>query len=495
VLWLQGGQLRYRAPKGVLSREELERITAYRHEIVGFLQRSAGLYDSAADNQSHPASNRAPLTFSQLAHWNLYRLAHRSAIRQVVCAKRLRGRLNVEALQKSLNSVMQRHDALRTRIVVVDGIPTQVVSEEAHCEISIADVTRPWRDSSDSEVQRHIHELIMEPIDLSVGPLFGVRLLKTANEDHVLIIVMEHMISDAFSIGIVERELLTGYVQSLLGRPLSLPPVQLRFTEYAKRQRQNDDFLMQKGAEYWRKSLEVCQRTRFPDDVVSPQGRPGWGELPVRIGSRLKRGLHEWCRREHTTAAIAALTVYAALVLRWCGVDESVVLLQVDGRLSSEVENTVGYVSFPLYLRISLRSDDSWRGLLERVTTEYCSAHEHADFSFMESRIPAPDFTRNTRFNWIPQVGFGEQCLLPGSRDALACSPVPFIHPMRRELDRDWEPSMQLFETADEVAGELLFPLSRFSHASMRKFADNFILLMEDLLNQPEGRVADALTG
>lgn len=492
-LWSENGQLHYKAPKGALTQEEIERLRVSRGQIVALLERATGAETAEPKLEPRPRLDRAPLAFSQLSHWNLFQLSERRAIRAVASATRMRGRLSVNALRRSVAEIVHRHDALRTRIVVLDGVPIQEISESGDCEPKVDDLTALSESFREVEVKRIIEEFILEPIDVAVGPLFGVRLLRLRDDEHVLIVAMEHMISDMFSMNILLRELFTAYMQALKGRALSLPAIPVQFADYAVWQRTAQRSWIEKHGAYWNEHLAGCQRLRFPEDRSSPtETHLGWGTVPIRIGRDLKAELREWSRLRQTTLVMSVFTAYVGLVLRWCNASESVFQYQSDGRVSPNIENTVGYFASVLYLRMGLLEDDSFLDLMNQVTEEYCKAYEHADFSYMAAQVPCPEFTRNAYFNWIPQ-GSTDLSDLNGSEYTITCSPVRFVHPMLKKLELDHDPGILLHDTDDEVVGYVYFPLNRFSIDTMEKFGRNFLRFIGALLRQPEGRVKDIL--
>jgi hypothetical protein len=491
-LWSKNGQLYYKAPKGALTQEEIERLRLSRGQVVALLGRNVA--EEAAELRLGPRQglDPAPLAFSQLAHWNLYQLRERPGMRQVASAMRLHGRLKIDALRQSVAEIVRQHDALRTRIVVYQGIPTQEIAESGDPELKVDDLTALPQGFREGEVKRLIEKLILEPIDVAVGPLWGVRLLRLRNDEHVLIVAMEHIISDGVSLNILFRDLLTGYVQALRGQNLSLPEVRAQFIDYAVWQRKAQKSWLEKHGAYWNKRLAGSQRLRFPEDRSAPtETRFGWTTLPVRIESDLKAELRRWCRLRRTTIVMSVFAAYVALVLRWCNASECVIQYQSDGRVASEVENTIGFFASVLYLRIGLLEGDKFIDLINRVTEEYCVAFEHADFSYFAAQLPLPEFVRNSAFNWLPQGSKLATSDLDGSEDAITCSPVRFAHPMVRNLEIDSEPSILLSDTDDEIIGDVYFPLSRFSRDTMERFGRNFLEFIRALLRQPEERVKD----
>lgn len=491
-LWLENGQLHYRAPVGALTQDEIQTLRASKESIIRLLPASCAA--EAADPMRGMGLRcyRAPLAFSQLAHWNLYGLSERPAIRQVASAMRLHGRLDIGAFRGSVAEVVRRHDALRTRIVVCEEGPLQEIADSCDYELIIDDLTQVREDRRDVEVLRQIDQLILNPIDVAFDPMWGLRLLAVSDTEHVLVIAMEHMISDAFSRGIFLRELLAAYAQAVEGERFSLPAVSVQFGDYAIWQRSAHKEWLGLHSAYWDKKIAGCDELTFPEDQLSDnRGFAGWGAVPVRIGRGVKTELSEWSRLTRTTLVMSIFTAFVALVLRWCNVSESLIRYQSDGRDSPSVENTIGYFASVLYLRIELHRDDSFVDLIRRVTEEYCRANEHADFSYMASKVPCPQFTRKVSFNWVPKESGIDSSMSRRSEGALDFSPVSFQHPMLKSMNLHREPGILLHDTEGDVVGEVLFPMSRFSLHAIKRFAETFVIFLERLRTRPECRVSD----
>lgn len=493
-LWSEHGQLRYKALKGALAKEEIEELRASRGQIVALLEKTPDGETAEPRLEPRRLIGCVPLTFSQLAHWHSYQLSERRGLRMVASAVRLRGRLDVGALQKSVNEIFRRHDALRTRIVVCDGIPVQEIDESGDCEIKVDDLTTLSKNVREIEVQRLIDQLILEPIDVAVGPLSGIRLLRLCDDEHVLIVGLEHIISDGFSLNILFREIFIAYMQALRGRDFSLPAIPIQFADYAVWQRNAEKSWIEKNGAYWNEHLTGCRRLRFPDDKSLPTTNPlGWRTVRFQIGRDLKVKLREWCRLKQTTLVMSVFTAYVGLVLRWCDASDAVFQFQIDGRVSPEIENTIGYFASALPLRVELLEEDSFFDLMKRLTDEYCTAYEHADFSYLEAQVPRPEFTRNTCFNWLPQSPKFGLSVSGGFEDVITCSPVPFENPMQKSLERDTEPMIGFVDTDEEIGGVVVFPLNRFSVETMERFGRNLLVFLRALLRHPDGRVKDVL--
>lgn len=490
-IWVEKGRLHYKAPKGALTQADIRKLRTFGFRIVAYLCETTDSGGVDSMQRSGARVRRAPLTFSQLARWHRFRLGECCSVRQIAAAMRLSGRLRVDALRQSLSDIVQRHDALRTRIVIVDGSPIQEIDDTRDCQLPIADLTRLSGGLREAEVQREIEKFIMEPIDVAVDLLFGVRLLKLNDDEHILMVAMEHSVSDLFSLNVLWRDLLSTYTSVVKGRPSALPRVPVQFADYAVWQRNTERLMIGRHGAFWNEQLAGCRLT-FPENKSEDSStQRGWGSVPVRIDRNLKAELYKWCRVRQTTPVLAALTAYFGLVSRWCKTTQVMIECQSDGRVSPQLEEAIGLFASPIYLSIRLHENDSFVALKNRVTEEYCRAHEHADFSYMAAQMPPSVLTRVIAFNWIPQ-GTKSNCHeLQGSEDAISCCPIAFEHPALRKLELDREPVLVLFDADEEVVGGVRFPLNRYSIDSMERFGRNFLVFIEALLGRAEECVSD----
>jgi hypothetical protein len=475
-LWHRDGELRYRAPKGVLDGKEIERLGALSAEILALLQRATDATSAALQPTAPPRSFEAPMSFSQRAHWNLYQLDGRRSLRQVACAVRLSGHLSVSALQRSVDEIVRRHDALRTRIVVRDSGPVQEIAPAGVCRLQVKDLTGWPENSRDAGIRTLIDQFILEPVDVSRDALLGITLLHCREDEHVLIAAMEHMISDAFSLNILLREIFTAYAQALRGLPISLPAVQVQFPDYAVRQQDARMSWVEAHGAYWHEHFAGCKPLSGPVDKIHPVGMlSGWATVRFHIDAELKAGLRAWCRSMRTTLAMGVLTAYVGSVLRWYGTSEAVIQYQTDGRGSSRLESTIGYLASALYLRIRHSAEDGFAALLAQVTEEFCNAYQHADSYYFAAQTPSPDFVRAPLFNWVPMGAGTGLSELAGSEDALTGSLLDFPHPMLEQLKSAQEPVMLLYDVDDRIVGDMLYSCGRYSHSAIDLFVNSFL--------------------
>lgn len=485
MLWMENGQLRYKAPRELVSEEELKWLRISRDRIISLLGHPS---DVGPPNAVH---TKAPLTFSQCSHWHLYGLAKRRAIRQIASATHIRGLLNVDEMRRSVERVVDRHESLRTTIQIRDGLLVQEVGDLERIQFSVEDLTTVPDELRRAEVIRHIEEHILEPIDVSTGPLFGVRLLKLDGHEHVLIVAMEHMISDAFSMGILLRDLFAFYAHGLTGAMPDLPGIAIQFADYAIVQRLSQRIWWNDHGPYWNELRKGAVRMSFPDDPnLTNAACSGWETIGVHMAAGLRTALHEWCRARRTTLALGVFTAYAALVMRLLDTSESIIQFQSDSRDAVGIENTIGYFSTAIYIRLRLGEQDRFVDLLQQVTRQYCEAYEHADASRAPAEIPRPGFTRNSHFNWVP-VSPGGVSWLADSKDAIECSSISFEHPMLRTVEWDYEPLILLFDSGSEISGGISFPRNRFTAGTIKRFEVGFMSIVNEMLRSPECKVRD----
>jgi len=416
----------------------------------------------------------------------------RPTLRSVAFATRVSGRLDPALLQVSITELERRHEALRTRIVTVDAVPEQHVEPSGSCALDLVDLTTLSKSRQAAQLEQLIHEVVLKPVNVALDPLFATRLIRLRTDEHVFIAATEHIISDGYSLNVLLRDLFAIYSHG--GHAHALPPVVIQLADYATWQRQAHRAWLKQHEAYWSARLRDCSRLQSPRHRATVDARElSWARLSFSIEAPMKSALLAWSKDRRTTLVLAVLTAFVGLILRWYDTTDAVIPYQTDGRFSPLVQHSIGYFAVALKLRVSLHHEDTFLSLLGRVTEEYCAASERSDCGYLDTQIPAPPYTHNPGFNWVPHT-LGARSPLADTNCALTFSPVPFSVPgdaLDASYDWDHEPVIVLQDGEHAIDGAVVFSPRRVSVETMCKFQCTFLEFLAELLERPARRIRD----
>jgi amino acid adenylation domain-containing protein len=346
-------------------------------------------------------SDPAPLSFAQQRLWFLHQLEPDDAY-HVPGALRLRGRLDEAVLADAFREIVRRHAALRT--VFRSGspggdAPVQVVLSPFAPELPAADLTALPAALREAEAARLLAAEGRRPFDLADGPLLRSLLLRLAPEERLLSVVMHHITSDAWSLGVLLRELQALYSAGLQGAPSPLPELPIQYPDFARWQRRwLTGEVLEREVEHWRRTLEGA-----PESLPLPYDRPpapgagnGGGRRPFALGSDLYGGLTALARRFGWTAFMGLLAGFQALLSRYTsgstGGEDLVVGSPIANRTQRELEGLIGFFTNTLALRLDPSGDPSFREIGRRVRAVALDAYAHQDLPFEKLVLElAPD--------------------------------------------------------------------------------------------------------
>ncbi len=484
-LWCENGQLRFKAPKGALSPEELNTLKAHRDTIKDLLEQAEGLEQLEPYPVERPQRGPLPLAYTQIAHWSTERLWERRIMRVVASSTQLQGPLNVEHLQVCLAEMVRRHEALRTRIVLVDGVPMQVVEDFGDHALEVHDLSSLPQMQKDMEAKRLTAQCLKQTIDVTIDPLFAAWLLRLSDNEHVLILAMEHIIADGISSNILLKDLFDAYEQASNG-PITLPPVQMQFSDFACWQHSLEGAFRKRYEVYWATYLEGGHRTCLPRDLSASWQTPSaLGALSLRIDGELLERLRYWSRTHATTPSMTLLTAYAAFILRWCDLAQTVIQCQTEGRVGQRIQRTIGYFSFTLYVKAELYNHDNFLSLKQRIVESYCNAHDHTEFGYIKARLPGVGVTKNTTFNWTMSGPRYEGFTVNSPEGVIAGSMCPIGKLEGEGHEMDEEPAMGWLDFNDHIFGFVSYPSAGFSSGRMEEFCQQFLAFTGELLARP----------
>jgi amino acid adenylation domain-containing protein len=436
-----------------------------------------------------PRPDRLPLSFAQERLWLLERLERLAAAYNIPVAVRLRGRLDVAALQQSLTEVVRRHEVLRTRFDLSAAGPMAVIEPARPFDLEVVDLTALAASDAEAAARRRMAELVGAPFDLAQGRLLRAVLLRLSAEEHVAVVVVHHIVSDGWSMGILIREIGTLYGAYAAGKPSPLAELPVQYADYAVWQRAwLCGTVLARQLAYWRGQLAGAPAALdLPSDRVRPAVQSFRGAVErFAVSGAVTRALGGLARREGVTLYIVLLAAFQVLLCRWSGQRDLVVGTPIAGRTDRATETLIGFFVNMLALRTDLSGDPTFRGLLGRVKEVAFAAYAHQDLPFeklVEELRPVRDLSRQPLF----QVLFALQNV---PREELVVSGVslrPFgVEAVTAKLDL----SLYLHETPEGLRGVLEYASDLFDGATIARVAGYFVRLLDGIVADADVRLS-----
>jgi amino acid adenylation domain-containing protein len=326
-----------------------------------------------------------PLSYAQQRLWFLDQLIPNNTAYNIPIAFRLRGALNVEALEQSLNETVKRHESLRTNFIEVDGQPIQVIAPARNQDLSIVDVTELVSEEREAVVQQLALAEGQRPFNLASDPLFRTILFRLAADEYVLLAVMHHIISDGWSMDVLLRDVPRVYTALNRGRPSALPELPIQYADFARWQRdwlQGD--VLEQELSYWRDQLaDIPSELSLPTDRPRPSALSMKGSaVLLEVPQTLTAKLRALSQAEGSTLFITLLASFQMLLARYSGQDDIPVGTPIAGRRWVETEDLIGFFVNTLVMRTRLHGNPSIREVLRRVREVTLEAQTHQDVPF-----------------------------------------------------------------------------------------------------------------
>ncbi|WP_049568671.1 amino acid adenylation domain-containing protein [Streptomyces sp. SBT349] len=352
-----------------------------------------------------PPTPWAPPSFAQQRMWFLDRFAPGHPGYHVYAAVRLRGPLDAGALERAVAALWERHETLRTRFTLREGA---LVTSVAAPPAEPLPVTEVPAGEGEEAVRRLALQEARTPFDLAEGPPLRVRLLRRDTENHLLLLTVHHIAADGWSLSIVVEELAALYGAFATGEPDPLPPLPIRYADYAAWQRETlTDERLAAGLAYWREELAGAPALLdLPTDRPRPAQRSGEGRRrEFTLPDEVTRRVRELARREGVTVFMVLLAAFSAVLGRYAGQREVCVGTPVAHREHAETERLVGFFANTLVLRTDVSGGvsggASFTDLLGRVRRTVLGAFEHQGVPFerlVEELRPERDLSHTPLF-------------------------------------------------------------------------------------------------
>lgn len=469
TLWCDGGDLRYRSPKGVLTAVLQNQLRAYKAEILNYLADDA--------YYSRPS-------FAQERLWFLSQfIGEENPVYHIAGALRLQGNLKIDVLNRSLNEILRRHDVLRSTFVTVAGQPIQRTCPVLSTTLPVTDLQGKI-ENGDLDLISRLAEEARQPFQLASGPLFRLTLFRLSPKEHVLLLVMHHIISDGYSLGIFMRELVALYRAYHQDRPSPLPELSLQYPEYARWQRRWQAEVIETQHAYWRKQLaNLPPALDLPGDYgrstqPSYRGATHRFSLPQSVAARLKT----YSQEMNVTLFTALLTAFQLFLFRLTGQTDLTIGLPVANRTRSELTSLIGLFVNTLVLRVDFHDAPSFQESVQRIHQITLAAYAHQDLPF-EKLVELLNPTRHLDQTPFFQVMMVQQ--LPLMSDET----LPELKMRLMPVDTgtaNFDLTLFVEETGEGIDAIFEYSTDLFCEATIKRWGQHFQVLLERMLSDPK---------
>lgn len=394
-VWLDGERVRVSVPKDVVIPGLREELAARKADIVAFL---SSLPRDAVTADEPPLAARAdaspvPLSFGQQRVWMLHELNKdlRSPYDTLTLNVRLRGALDIVALRRSLDAIVGRHEVLRTTFRMDDAEPVQIVAAVAEAAFDTVDLRDRSADESAALTEQLLRAAKETLFDLAHGPVLRAWLIRLGEAEHILAIALHHIVFDAWSMGILTRELGLLYRGFVAGRPAELPALPLQYGDFALWQRRwMQGSVLTRHLDYWEKQLAGLELLELPLDRPRPALQSYAGDTAtLRIDAAVSAALTDVAKANSATPFMVLLAALGMLLARYSGQTDVAIGTPITNRDRPELQGLIGYFLNTLVMRLDLSGDPAFATLLPRVRRVVLDgfAHQHLPFELLVERL------------------------------------------------------------------------------------------------------------
>jgi amino acid adenylation domain-containing protein len=431
------------------------------------------------------------LSFAQERLWFLDQLMPGSPLYNVPAGLRLRGRLDLPALKRTFQELVRRHEVLRTSFTAREGRPVQVIAEALRLSLPVMDLSELRRSEAEGELDRSISAEAQRAFDLARGPLLRVCLFRLEEEEFAALLIMHHIVSDGWSMGVLVRELAALYAAYSAGKPSPLEDPPLQYADFAHWQRQLlSGEILEEQIGYWKEQLAHLPVLLLPADRPRPEIPSFRGASEAfRLPPALSGEVRALSRRASVTPFMTLMAAFQTLLGYYSGQDDVVVGTDVANRNRAETEGLIGFFVNQLVLRTDLSGKPTFREVLERVQRMTVEAYAHQDLPFdrlVEAINPERAINRSPLF----QV---KMVLQNATLPALETLGLSWTSLEIRNRTAKFDLLFNLWDTEEGLRGVMEYSTDLFDSARIVRMLEDFEVLLGHVAADPDIRL-DALT-
>jgi amino acid adenylation domain-containing protein len=429
-----------------------------------------------------------PLSFAQQRLWFLDHLETGLPLYHISRAYRIRGDLKPSTLEAALRALVTRHEALRTVFALIEGTPKQIVADLDPLELNLIDLSRGPQ--QEGQIDALLVQEARRPFDLSKDLMLRATLLRLSQDEHILLLVVHHIASDGWSMGVLHRELGCLYSAFAAGKPSPLPDLKIQYADFALWQRGRlQGGIMEELCSYWKQQLAgELPVLSLPVDHPRPAIATFSGSRQsMLLSASLLDQLKVLSHRESCTLFMTLLAAFQTLLFRYTGQEDVMVGVPVAGRSHADLEGLIGFFVNTLVLRSNLAGNPSFRVLLARVRDVALGAYAHQDLPF-EKLVEILRPERSLGYSPLVQVLFTLQSAPQkefGLPD-LETSPVEV-----RTGTAKFDLTLELSETADGLMCQMEYNRDLFEASTVRLMLGHYRMLLEAVASDPDQRILE----
>lgn len=485
----------------VIQMSDLLAAHSLRQLVVQILDRIEDPANAPFLQASYGPTATYPLSYGQQALWFLHQLAPTSSAYHIAHVLRIEAEVDRAALHHALQALVMRHPALRTTYVATNGRPEQRVAMEPLVHFESVDAVR-WDSQA---IASRVQDLAQQPFDLEHGPLLRVYLLTRSTQEHMLLLVMHHIVTDFWSLAMLAQELGTLYHAELTATRAALPPLRYVYSDYV--QWQYDLLGSEAGTRleaYWQRQLASAPLTlNLPTDRPRPPLQTYHGASQTRrLNHKVMVLLKLLAQAQHATLYMTLLAAFATLLHRYTNQADLLIGSPTTGRSRAEFAKIVGYFVNPIVLRIRASGDQTFQHLMQHVRQTVLESFNHQEYPFpvLAARMqPDRDPSRSPIFQamfamykapvhgdpHLVGIAVGE------SGHSITLGGLELEPMALAQQATQFELTMLTAEVDSELAIAIQYNTDLFEAATIQRMLDHFETLIGQIVADPTQRLSD----
>ena len=438
--------------------------------------------------ESVSRENNIRLSFAQERLWFLEQLESDVTAYTIRTAIHISGVLDLVALERTLNELIRRHESMRTTVSIENGLPCQVIPSELELNLSLSDLSDVSETEREGEIQRILSTESRRPFDLSNGPLIRATLLKWREDDHILLFMMHHIISDGWSMGILFEEISDLYRAFREGDVSPLPELPIQYADFAHWQRKwFQGEVLENQLAYWKNQLDgIPAGLEFPTDRPRPTVQSFRGAAhKFKFDTKLTKSLMLLSGKEEATLFMTLLTTFKILLYRFSGQTDIVVGSPIANRNRRELEGLIGLFVNTLVLRSDISGNPTFTQLLTYVKETCLQAYAHQDLPFeklVAELHPPRDLSRHPLF----QVMF---ILDNTPSSSLELADLSLKH---YEIENDtaaFDLTLSIKDDNGSLLGLIEYCTDLYEPETIERIVRHYLTLLESIVSNPEQNI------